>query len=137
MSATPTSGSAVGQTAPDVRETVAGYIECALWAGYDWRGEDDGSNPQPLDENYGPNDLAPETVAAITAEVVDFLEANAADVATLEPGQVGHDLYLTRNHHGAGFWDRGLGEVGERLTAAAHAYGTSDLYVGDDGKLYV
>ena len=24
----------------------------------------------------------------------------------LDPVQVGHDLWLTRNHHGTGFWDR-------------------------------
>jgi hypothetical protein len=44
---------------------------------------------------------------------------------------------LTRNGHGSGFWDRGLGKVGEQLTAACGPYGSSDLYVGDDGKVYV
>jgi hypothetical protein len=49
----------------------------------------------------------------------------------------GHDFWLTRNHHGAGFWDRDLGEVGEQLTEAAQTYKEVDLYVGDDGKIYV
>lgn len=30
--------------------------------------------------------------------------------------QFGHDYWLTRNGHGAGFWDRGLGEVGDKLS---------------------
>jgi hypothetical protein len=33
----------------------------------------------------------------------------------------GHDFVLTANHHGAGFWDRGLGGAGELLTEATHA----------------
>jgi hypothetical protein len=55
----------------------------------------------------------------------------------LTPAQIGHDFWLTRNRHGAGFWDRGLGDLGDKLTAAAHTYGESNLYVGDDGQVYV
>ncbi len=36
---------------------------------------------------------------------------------------------------GAGFWDRGLGAVGARLSDAARAYGEVNLEVGDDGKI--
>lgn len=51
----------------------------------------------------------------------------------------GHDFWLTRNGHGAGFWDRSeLDKPTQgRLTKAAHAFGNSDLYVGDDGRIYV
>jgi hypothetical protein len=31
------------------------------------------------------------------------------------------------------FLARGLGELGDKLTAMCRPYGTSDLYVGDDG----
>jgi hypothetical protein len=48
----------------------------------------------------------------------------------------GHDFWLTRNHHGCGFWDRGLGELGDQLTKASQQFDEIDLYVGDDGKLY-
>ena len=48
----------------------------------------------------------------------------------------GHDFWLTRCGHGAGFWDRGVGETGERLTKAAEKFGNVDLCVGDDGKIY-
>jgi hypothetical protein len=47
----------------------------------------------------------------------------------------GHDFWLTRNHHGAGFWDRGLGELGRRLTDAANVYGDVYLYA-HDGQIY-
>lgn len=45
----------------------------------------------------------------------------------------GHDLWLTRNRHGVGFWDRGLGEVGDVLTREAHAMGSSYVIVDTDG----
>jgi hypothetical protein len=53
--------------------------------------------------------------------------------------RAGHDFWLTRNHHGAGFWDRGELDargIGKRLTDHAHSYGGVDLYVGDDGRIY-
>lgn len=54
----------------------------------------------------------------------------------------GHDFYLTRNRHGAGFWDRYSGDspearAGDRLTSAAHVYGESELYPGEDRKLHI
>ena len=35
----------------------------------------------------------------------------------------GHDFALTRNGHGTGFWDRGLGAIGDMLTDACKPYG--------------
>ncbi len=114
-----------------------GYVECALWAGLDWSDET-AANPEPLDANYSAEDISDEARAEIVADIAGFYsDCDIADLARLEPEHVGHDFYLTRNRHGAGFWDLGLGDAGDRLTAAAHTYGTSELYVGDDGKLYV
>jgi hypothetical protein len=50
--------------------------------------------------------------------------------------RAGHDFWLTRNGHGAGFWDRGLGTLGNRLSAAAKVYSGCDLFVGDDARVY-
>lgn len=42
--------------------------------------------------------------------------------------QAGHDFHLTRNHHGAGFWDGDWADdVGKRLTDVAHIYGNCEL----------
>lgn len=51
--------------------------------------------------------------------------------------QAGRDFWFTRNGHGVGFWDRGLGLVGDRLSVASKAFRAVDLYRGDDGKLYL
>jgi hypothetical protein len=52
---------------------------------------------------------------------------------------IGHDIWLTRNRHGAGFWDRkeyAENGLGERLTKAAASLGDCEVYCGDDGLLY-
>jgi len=50
--------------------------------------------------------------------------------------QLGHDFWLTRNRHGVGFWDRGLGGLGERLTEHAHKFREVTAYAGDDNLVY-
>lgn len=47
-----------------------------------------------------------------------------------------HDFWLTRNRHGVGFWDRGLGKLGDHLTTWAHAAGSRSAYLGDDNLVY-
>ena len=52
--------------------------------------------------------------------------------------QVAHDFWLTRNRHGAGFWDGDYEEeAGKKLTEIAHSFGEVHPYVGDDGKIYI
>jgi hypothetical protein len=109
---------------------VRGYLEAALWSSVDC------DSGESLDASYDIGDLAPETVAEAIAECQDFRDANADDLAEAgDDAQNGHDFWLTRNRHGAGFWDRGYGEVGERLTKAAHVYGSVDLLPCDDGMI--
>lgn len=93
-----------------------GYLECAEWCGL----ED--SERVKLEESYSAR-WTRKSLKDASAVCRDFQEANAADLAGIDPGQAGHDFWLTRNRHGVGFWDRGLGEVGDRLTKAAHVYG--------------
>lgn len=49
--------------------------------------------------------------------------------------RAGHDFALTRNGHGAGYWDRGLGDAGDILTEAAHTYGEAWCWLDDDGVI--
>lgn len=114
----------------DLADVELGYLDCALWSSLD---EDD----QPLDE-LGVEAVAPETRAKMRADVEAFVKANEASLLAsgLRDEQIGHDFWLTRNGHGAGFWDRGLGAIGDKLTAACKTFPQVDLYVGDDGKIY-
>jgi hypothetical protein len=117
----------------DKKRFLDAYIECALWAETD---NSDDSGGRPLDENYDESDLSEETLASFKRDCEAFQEANENDLEPLDPAQAGHDFWLTRNGHGAGFWDRGLGERGERLTKASKVYGSVDLVIGDDGKIH-
>ena len=117
--------------ATDLNDMLNGYIDCALWVGV--------TGPDP-DANEPLYDLSADVLGdaerdAIRAECADFLELAGEDAAALGAGQLGHDLFLTRNGHGAGFWDRGLGAAGERLTAWAKSMGSDDWFLADDGSI--
>lgn len=110
------------------------YIECALWSSIDYSSEQE----TPIDDNYSYEDIAPKTLKEMIADCRDFRAANADDLAAsgLSDEQQGHDFWLNRNRHGAGFWDRGIGALGRKLSDAAHVYGSVDLYVGYDDQIH-
>jgi hypothetical protein len=47
-----------------------------------------------------------------------------------------HDFWFSRNGHGVGFWDRGMGKLGDDLHNAAKSFGEHYLYAGDDNLVY-
>ena len=117
---------------------VSAYIACALWSSTDNTTESGG---YPLDS--GRFELSDEARAAMRADCDAFVDNPdiAEALEAWDDEQAGHDLWLTRNRHGAGFWDRysdghPLEAMGRKLTAAAHVEGGRDLYVGDDGLIY-
>jgi len=106
---------------------LSSYLQCALWA------ETDGDNP--LDKNYLVADIAVETKAKMEADCRAFFEKNY-HLLDEQFGNAGHDFWLTRNGHGAGFWDGSWEEHGDELTEASKAFGEFELSVGDDKKIY-
>lgn len=122
-----------GRRDKTVDSFTAAYIEAALWSSND---ESTPQGGQPLDANYTAADIAPETLALMTHDCEAFQRAHAADIA-LDLERAGHDFWLTRNHHGAGFWDGDWSDkIGNRLTTASHAFGDFSLYIGDDGRVH-
>lgn len=117
-----------------LRAMVERYLECALWSSND---ESDDRGGNPLDDTYYISDISDETWLEAIEDCDSFLESQAGDLEESGLGyeQIGHDFWLTRNGHGAGFWDRGLGDVGDRLSKACEPYGSVDLYVGEDGQV--
>jgi hypothetical protein len=109
------------------------------------------SNPDPMDQNYSFSDLAPEALARIRQDCATFQalykETIQAAINTGEVkcgpdfdewGRAGHDFWLTRAGHGAGFWDGDWPEpMAEHLSDAARKCGECDLYVGDDGRIFI
>jgi len=108
--------------------TLRGYKAAILFAEVD-------DNEDPLDENYDMDDFSASAEAKMRATVKKFIEDNRDLIAEsgLDDDQVGHDLWLTRRGHGAGFWDRGLGDIGDKLTEAAekNQYESAEVYAED------
>ena len=98
-----------------------------------------------LDGDVDVFDFTTEADVATRRDCEDFLMAGGCEVLdTLMslaethgygPESAGHDFALTRNHHGAGFWDRGLGDAGDHLTEVAHGFGDAHLYVTENGEV--
>ena len=120
------------------------YAEAALWSTSDGSDERGG---EPLDANYTVDDFAPETLERFFTDCRRFQEQNSADIAAGDnrpeygvtaTERAGHSFWLTRNRHGAGFWDGDWPDKpGERLTVAAEAFGEVWLDVGDAGLIYI
>ncbi len=111
------------------------YAICALWTEYEEL-TGDTLPPGEADADLLALPMDPDTQEEMNKDVADFIQANWDDVKDLDPEQVGHDFWLTRNGHGVGFRDRGLGELGDRLTDACESYGEFWLYMGDDGLVW-
>lgn len=110
---------------------TSAYVFCLLWVEHDGDGE-------PLDAKYSVEDFAPEAMEKIKEDCNDFQWANKNDLDEWgDMADAGHNFCLTRNGHGTGFWDRGRGELGDRLSQACKPYGEMNAYVGDDELLYV
>ena len=106
------------------------YLETALWSSTD-------DNSEALDAKYSVSDLSPEAIEQAQREVEDFLTKAGALLDDYDDSVAVHDFWLTRNRHGAGFWDGDYTKaIGDKLTQLSHSFGEIDLYVGDNGKLY-
>lgn len=107
------------------------YLETILWA------ELDPDTGEVFDEKFGFSDFSADAVEIAIKDCTNFQLQNADDLIDIDDAEAGHNFWLTRRGHGAGFWDMNLGRVGERLTAAAHSYRDCYVYVGYDGKVYI
>jgi len=108
--------------------------DCAVGGAHEVSDPEDHS--EMLDGDYSADDIEEGTLTEMRSDCESFAEGNILDLAGMDPGQAGHDFWLTRNGHGAGFWDRGLGEKGDRLSDAAHVWGEVNLYADADGAIH-
>lgn len=123
----------------DLEKMFEQYVETALWSEID-------DNGDPLDENYALEDIDGQSLKNMKKDCKDFIrhlkerkiklclrgdDTNENEISEM----LGHDFWLTRNRHGAGFWD-GDWENGEVLTELSHNFGGSNLYVFEE-KVYL
>jgi hypothetical protein len=108
------------------------YLETALWSSND---NADDSGGEPLDANYDFSDFTAKALAEAIGDCKDFQKKYSHLWADDNDDEhAGHDYWLNRNGHGAGFWD-GDYENGDELDKAAKAAGSCDIYVAG-GKLH-
>lgn len=124
-----------------LEEMITSYIGTALWSTWcNGAVDHDGCHGGDCDSSleylsYDADDLSAELLAAVQEDCVNFLtllDGEGVDHAVVPAERMGHDLWLTRNRHGAGFWARGYGELGDVLTKWAHSMGEESWTVNGD-----
>ena len=129
------SGDFDGSGDADKQESEGGsmltaYLTAALWSSLDGDG-------LPLDRDYDIEDIAEESYKKASSDCEKFKKMAGALLDGLEMEEVGHDFWLTRAGHGAGFWDGDYEEdVGEKLTNISKKFPEVYPVVGNKGKIY-
>lgn len=107
------------------------YLVTALWSS-------NGDDGEPLDAKWDITDFSVKSLIRAEQDCAVFQRLGRKALAQAyekETGydeeQAGHDFWLTRNGHGAGFWDRGLGECGDKLTKLAKLFGEEYIFECD------
>jgi hypothetical protein len=128
------------QAAPalsDLSDFARGYFTAAFWTADDDAGPGEYSNTGRADEHFAC--LHPANRDEQLRQCAKFQEENAGTLAECESFRAGTDFWLTRNHHGSGFWDGdyehldGTGEAARALTDAAHAFGEVNCSLYEEG----
>jgi hypothetical protein len=117
------------------------YIEAMLWA------ETANDAPELTDDNddrsfhdlgYDADCLAPEALEKVKADCAKFQE-QFGHLFEGQEEEAGHDFWMNRNGHGAGFWDGDWPEPqATTLDEGSKAFGQVNMvYVGDDEQIYL
>ena len=120
----------------DIDKMVNGYLQCALFTGTFNDGE-------PMDYTHKIGDFEDSAIEYATRECALFVQSNLEDVSALlgsteyglvDNESIGMDLWYTQNGHGVGFWDRGYGELGERLSAYCRTIPERSVFCPDEDE---
>ena len=104
-----------------MNDFINAYIEAIRFTDFG------GDSEIPADAEF-----APATKARIGRDCLAFYHKCKPLIEGREE-QAGHDFWLTRQGHGAGFWDGDWPEpAAAALTQESHRFGAFELYLGDD-----
>lgn len=124
-------------TNPKFNAFVKAYITAMLWS-------TPGTNAFNEEvESLEGYEIALDTIELIKVDCYNFYKAAFPTLAYLDDKGLhsfelsGHDFWLTRNGHGAGFWDRGLGASGDLLTELSEKAGQCSPVIGDDNLIHI
>ena len=108
------------------------YLETALWSSIIYE-PGDKRNCDPFDAHFDIDDFSQEATLQALEDCKSFQKENKKDL--IDEAQAGHNFWLTRNHHGAGFWS-GDYEKGKRLTKSTQKYNDLIIEINDNNTLY-
>ena len=110
------------------------YLITALWSSNDDSNDQGG---EPLDQHHDLESFAPDAMRQAILDCKLFLAKAGNLIEGYKLDGIAHDFWLTRNRHGAGFWDGDYQEAtGMALTDLAHWFKECTPYIGDDGLIY-
>jgi hypothetical protein len=118
-------------TPVDCDEFTRGYLNCAEWLARSAR-DIEGTGEFDREDRAECKGWTRDAIRRAKRDCRDFQRSNASLLEQYQETNgrdmlhAGHDFWLTRNRHGAGFWDRGNHPCLRALTDAAHAYGDCD-----------
>jgi hypothetical protein len=134
---------AKGPTEDDLEDFTRAYLTAALWASVPL-GEPDSESDASLESlGYEVGNCCPETKAKARADCEAFARDHYGLLQeAFRPrygwAEAGHDFFLSRNGHGAGFFDRGSRPCWRAIQRAAKAWGSTDnVTENDDGTCTV
>lgn len=104
---------------------TAAYLDCAAWADAEAHG---------IDECAPWSAAAREQARNECADFRDCCERKGVNTDGWDAEQLGHDFWLSRNRHGAGFFDRPWADA-DALQVLAKTYGGAYLYTNDAGEI--
>tara|TARA_R110000796_G_scaffold52544_1_gene123805 strand:+ start:273 stop:665 length:393 start_codon:yes stop_codon:yes gene_type:complete len=114
-------------------DLMRGYLDTALWSSTDW------DTNEPLDSLYSVDDFDEQTIRDQIVDITDFLnqcEKDKLDFEGMEDSTIGHNFWLNRCGHGAGFWDSGLKD-GNKISDICKYNRAESAYLGDDQNIYI
>jgi len=140
----------------DVNVMTKSYLNTALWSTPNMDNKDN----EPLDKDYNINDFSKEAKDKATKDCKRFIDdlkieltkynknksdgdivqlfdiSNKQQTSNQVMEDLGHNFWLTRNGHGAGFFDGDYDEDIEKiLMKLSHNAKAIDLYINDDNKV--
>jgi hypothetical protein len=98
-------------------------------------------NNKPF-SHFEKDDIDEDSIINVYTDIKKFISLVPEDALNealnkMGPESFGHDIWLTRNHHGSGFWDNGFSkDTEESLMDAIKVLRGVNLVIGDDMKLY-
>lgn len=108
-----------------LNKVVHSYLHAALWT-------------SELDSEYDIPDIDDDSISKAVEDCRKFTEASGdlLNNLDLDEDQIGRDFWLSRNSFGSGFYDRNLGDIGDKLYALSKTFNEKSVFE-EDGKIFL